>query len=174
MRYAALLAVIFLAVVSFAARKLLIESQNIVGYAGNQLKQGLNEITLTMDSLDIFPTMDKVVRFQPPEGVIGDDLVFDLDGKRRNYRFVAYDGTNYVLTTGAKFQLSPIGLDWIPLRVRFWLNHASTNDVSLVNSGLANDMVMEKISPRPPNLKREMTIKQVNDKGEIERILFSR
>lgn len=168
----AILVMVMLLAATAAARKYVIQGQNIVGYAGTELKKGLNEIELTMDSLSLFPTLDKVVRFEPADGIVGDDLVFDLDGKRRRYRIVSWDGTNYVLRTDRAFQPPQIGLDWIPCRSRFWMNHVSTNNVRLCNMGMVSDATMRKINPQPKQERREIEIREVNDKGEQRRILF--
>lgn len=147
-------------------------SATIAGFVSNEIKQGLNEIVVVMDSFEPFPTMAKVVQFEPPEGVIGDDLIYDLDGKRRRYRFSAWDGTNYTLTASAKFLPYEIGLDGIPLRRKFWINHVPTSVVLLLNQGRVSDEQMRKLSPTPSEATRNIEIQLVDDDAQKRRILF--
>ena len=146
----------------------------IAGFVSSGIKQGLNEIDVLMDGFDSFPTMAKVVQFEPPEGVIGDDLVFDLDGKRRRYRFSAWDGTNYTLTASEKILPYEIGLDGIPLRRKFWINHVSTNVIQLTNVGRVSDEQMRKLSPAPSEQTRNIEIQLVDDDAKKRRILFGK
>ena len=147
-------------------------SATIACFVSNDIRQGLNEIDVVVDSLDLFPTMAKVVRFEPPEGVIGDDLVFDLDGKRQSYRFSAWDGSNYTLTASAKILPQEIGLDGIPLRRKFWINHVPTNVIRLSSQGCVNDEQMRKLSPVPSEPTRNIVIRLVDDDAKKSRILL--
>lgn len=149
-------------------------SATIACFVNNEIKRGLNEIEVEVDSIDLFPTMAKVLCFEPPEGVIGDDLVFDLDGRRRHYRFTAWDGTNYTLTASAKVLPHEIGLDWVPLRRKFWINHVSTNVIQLTSMGLVSDEQMRKLSPAPSEPTRNIEIQLVDDDAKKRRILFGK
>ena len=173
MRNKIILVVVLMANMAFA-RSYRTSSQNIVCYVNSEIKTGVNEISLVADSFDLFPTMDMVVDFIPPTGVLGDDLIFNLDGRRRCYRFDSWDGTNYVLTTTAQWQPLKIGLDWIPLRERFWINHVSTNAVQVMNSGEVSDAYMRKMSLVPSTPKRNVEIHLISDDNEKSRILFGK
>ena len=114
----------------------------IVGYHRKDLKQGWNEITVDNDAFGekgLFTTLDRIGHFSPPEGVIGDELVFDLDGFHQKYRFASFDATNstYSLTLAMDARTLPpeISLDWIPLPRVFWINHVSPNPASFDSSG---------------------------------------
>lgn len=146
----------------------------VVGYIRSEVKPGLNEIEITMDSMGLFPTLEKIVRFEPPENVVGDDLIFDLDGKRLRYFIESYDGTNAVMTTKMLWVPKEIGLDWIPLRDRIWLNHKTDKHLALSNSGQINDAEQKRLDPRPGVEKREIKITLVDDAEKQRKILFGK
>lgn len=115
---------------------------NVVGYEGKNLNLGWNEIELNFDATGPFPvftTLDKLVEFYPGESMIGDEMVFDLDGYHQKYRIVGYDtGTKkFTLTKIRKKDNIPeqISFDWIPAPKVFWINHVSTNTVTVIQSG---------------------------------------
>lgn len=120
---------------------------NIVGYESQCLKQGENEIKVNFDfaSADsTFTTLDKVIKFEPKEGVVGDELIFDLDGFRQCYRFEGYDSTGdvYQLVRSVETNSLPqtISLAAISLPEKFWVNHTTSTDVAVIAAGvLAND-----------------------------------
>ena len=91
----------------------------------------------------MFTTLDKIISFEPSNGIIGDELVFDLDGYHQRYRIDSYDkNTNrYSLSRIRKKDSIPehISFDWIPAPKVFWINHTTTNTVRAAQSGgLAN------------------------------------
>ena len=117
-------------------------SANVVGCECQTLKQGLNEIKVNFDSVSDdspFTTLDKVVGFHPSDGILGDEIVFDLDGFRQRYRFEGYDSTGKVYRAvrliDVKSLPSVISLAAIPLPDVFWINHVSTNVVSVAAFG---------------------------------------
>ena len=114
----------------------------VVCFQCNDLKQGWNEIKVGSEAFGekgLFTTLDRIGRFSPPEAVIGDELVFDLDGFHQKYRFTSYNATNstYSLTLAMDARILPpeISLDWIPLPRVFWINHVSPKPVSFDSSG---------------------------------------
>lgn len=145
-------------------------SEHIVGYVSNEVKIGLNEIEVKMDSLDIFPTLDRVLAFSPPASIIGDELIVDLDGTRRSFVFEALIGSNYVLR--ANFNACPnlqrIELDWIPLRSRFWLRHVSTNRVMLINVGQLSEEDFRKMCRREIPIGESIKVRYIGDDGSIQ------
>lgn len=115
---------------------------NIVGFIGQDLKQGWNEIELNFDEVglfSVFTTLDKVVRFIPGDSIIGDEIVFDLDGYHQKYRIVGYDAKTdkFTLTKIRPKDNIPeqISFDWIPVPKVFWIYHVTTNSVNLTQSG---------------------------------------
>jgi len=120
---------------------------NIVGYESQCLKQGENEIKVNFDFApadSTFTTLDKVVKFEPKEGVVGDELIFDLDGFRQYYRFEEYDSTGnvYRLVRSVETSSLPqtISLAAITLPEKFWVNHTTSTDVAVIAVGvLANE-----------------------------------
>ncbi len=147
-------------------------SNQIVGFVKCEVKQGLNEIKITMESLDIFPTLAKTVRFEPSANVVGDELIFDLDGKRYRYLVESYDGTNAVLTTKMQFAPKKIGLDWIPIRDRMWLDHKTAKQLALSNVGQISESQTRSGVPMPGAMNREIEITLVGDSDEKNKILF--
>lgn len=126
--------------------EIICHSSNIVGYSGQDIKHGWNEVSVNFDQIGFFPvftTLDKIISFEPSNGIIGDELVFDLDGYHQRYRIDSYDkNTNrYSLTRIRKKDSIPehISFDWIPAPKVFWINHTTTNTVRAAQSGgLAN------------------------------------
>ena len=60
-----------------------------VEYRSTFLKQGRNEVVVNCDVVSpesAFSTLDEIVRFFPADGVLGDELEFNLDGCVRNHR----------------------------------------------------------------------------------------
>lgn len=114
----------------------------VICFQCNDLKQGWNEIKVGSDAFGekgLFTTLDRIGHFTPPEAVIGDELVFDLDGFHQKYRFTSYNATNstYSLALAMDARTLPpeISLDWIPLPRVFWINHVSPKPVSFDSSG---------------------------------------
>ena len=117
-------------------------NSQIVGLSGTDLRHGWNEIRVDLDAFGdaaIFTTLDRIGHFSPPEALIGDEIVFDLDGFHQKYRFASFNATNstYLLARAMNTVVLPqeISLDWIPLPKVFWINHASTNPASFLSSG---------------------------------------
>ena len=118
-------------------------SGNVVCLTNQNLEQGLNEIKVNVDAVpaeSAFTTLDKVVKFHPADGVLGDELVFDLDGFRQQYRFDGYcrTGEVYRLVRTHEVTLFPemISLNAIPLPDMFWINHVSSNKVLISTFGI--------------------------------------
>ena len=113
---------------------------NIVCFHYSCISQGVSRLTINADSLDIFPTLGDVVSFEPPEAIIGDEIMFLLDGAWQTYQFETYDGTNAVLTTNRDPLPKRITLNGIPLLDFYKFNHKNSQVVSVKSSG--------SISPR--------------------------
>ena len=131
-----------LAVVFGACAETISHSSSIVGYMGKDLNLGWNEIELNFDEVglfSVFTTLDKVVRFIPGDSIIGDEIVFDLDGYHQKYRIVGYDAKTdkFTLTKIRPKDNIPeqISFDWIPVPKVFWIYHVTTNSVNLTQSG---------------------------------------
>lgn len=146
----------------------------IVEYATNEIRPGVNEIRVDMDTVDLFPTLDRVVKFSPPENTVGDEFICDLDGKRRKYRIVAHTKTNLAMVAQSPSTLPKIGLDWIPLRGKFWWNHVTTNLLTCCIVGEVNEETLRRTNLRVKAPTRNIDIRLVNDKDEIQRILFTK
>ena len=108
----------------------------IIGFGDKKLKMGNNKIEVTFDAVNpLFSTLDMVVKFKPADGVIGDEMSFQLDGKLRRYKFDSFDGTNYVLTAIGEPLAIRTTFDAIPWMPEFWIKHNSSNAVSVAQSG---------------------------------------
>ena len=142
MRQFLTLAAFVLTIVFGACAETISHSSSIVGYIGKDLNLGWNEIELNFDEtgmFSVFTTLDKIVKFTPGESLLGDEIVFNLDGYHQKYRVNGYDAV-----TG-KFSLAKIrkkdnipeqiSLDWIPAPKVFWINHVTTNSVYLTQCG---------------------------------------
>lgn len=132
------------------------ESQ-VVGFSGTELHHGWNEIKVDFDAFGdaaIFTTLDRIGKFSPPEVLIGDEIVFDLDGFRQKYRFVSFNSTNsaYTLILAMNTMALPreISLDWIPLPKVFWINHVSTKTASFNSSGELSMASMRRLENAEP------------------------
>lgn len=117
-------------------------SSYIVGYEDKNLNRGWNKIELNFDAVGVctaFTTLDKVIKFSPVESMLGDEIVFDLDGYHQKYRIDSYDDRTEKFTLKKIRQKDnipeQISLDWIPLPKVFWINHLTTNSVCLTQSG---------------------------------------
>lgn len=73
--------------------------------------------------------------FEPPEAIVGDEIMFLLDGRWQTYRFISYDGTNAVLTTNHDPLPKHITLNGIPLLDSYKFNHRNSQVVSVKSSG---------------------------------------
>lgn len=143
----------------------------VVGFSSKDLRRGWNEITVSNEAFGdaaLFTTLDRVGHFSPPEAVIGDMIVFDLDGFHQKYRFTSYNVTNstYLLTLAMDTRLLPreISLDWIPLPKVFWINHVSTNVVSCMTSGELPFLTARKLEreEQPDVPARDVIIRSVS------------
>ena len=131
-----------LVVVLGACAETISHSSSIVGYMGKDLNLGWNEIELNFDEtgmFSVFTTLDKVVKFTPGESMLGDEIVFNLDGYHQKYRIDGYDAVTgkFTLTKTHQKDNIPerISFDWIPVPKVFWINHVTTNSVYLTQSG---------------------------------------
>ena len=135
-------ATFILAVVLLACAETISHSSSIVGYIGKDLNRGWNEIELNFDEtgmFSVFTTLDKVVKFTTGESMLGDEIVFNLDGYHQKYRVDGYDASTgkFTLTKIRKKDNIPeqISFDWIPAPKVFWINHVTTNSVYLTQCG---------------------------------------
>ena len=128
--------IIALAIASALCGILRGSQSQIVGYASTKLQMGNNRIEINFDTVNpLFSTLDMVLKFEPTDGVIGDEMTFPLDGKMRCYRFDSFDGTNYVLLAIGEPLAIRTTLDAIPWMPEFWIKHNSSNAVSISQSG---------------------------------------
>lgn len=110
----------------------------IIGYNNTVITQGLNNVdVLFTELLKPFPTMCGVLKFVPPENLVGDVIEFDLDGRRQFYEVVRWDGStsNYVLRTTVNGFVSETTLSSIPLLNKFSIIHKTTKQLSIIGSG---------------------------------------
>lgn len=135
-----------LLIMYLACAETVMPSSNIVGYENQELGNGWNEIELNFDAVSEFPvftTLDKVIVFSAPNSMLGDEIVFDLDGYHQKYRIDNYDAdkNQFSLTKVRKNDHIPeqISFDCIPAPKIFWINHVTTNRVSLTQSGLIDN-----------------------------------
>lgn len=161
--------IIFCIVVSPADGEIL--QNNIVGYECKGVSKGNNRVEVNFDAInEPFSTMNMVLQFNPAEGVIGDDLAFELDGRLQRYRFDSYDGKNYVLTEVGLDHRNEVTLDAIPLMKFFWLYHRSKTNVIVTCVGEIDSDVKRRIGQETTrkcrNLK-EITITQVGDDDKV-------
>lgn len=130
-----------------ATNAIVIEHQsNIIGCSAQAISNGWNEITVNFDQIGlspIFTTLDKIIQFDPANDVVGDEIVFDLDGYHQKYRISNLDHkTNqYTLKLVREKDNLPkeISFDWIPAPKVFWIYHASTNNVLVRQSGVIDN-----------------------------------
>ena len=135
-----------LSIMYLACAETVMHSSYIVGYGDQELSKGWNEIELNFDAVGAFPvftTLDKVIEFCPPDSILGDEIVFDLDGYHQKYRIDNYDAVKkqFSLTKVRKNDHIPeqISFDWIPAPKIFWIKHVTTNKVHLIQSGLIDN-----------------------------------
>lgn len=148
----------------------------VICFQYKDLKQGWNEIKVDSDAFGekgLFTTLDRIGHFYPPDAVIGDELVFDLDGFHQKYRFSSYNATNstYLLTLAMDTRVLPreISLDWIPLPRVFWINHLSTKAVRFDSSGelsFSNKRKLESAERRSAASAQVPTVSDITTGGE--------
>lgn len=127
---------VFFAMASVLCGILQANPSQIVGYVNTKLQFGNNRIEINFDAVNpLFSTLDMVLKFEPADGVIGDEIMFPLDGKMRYYRFDSFDGTNYVLSAFREVPPVVKTLDAIPWMPEFWIKHNSSAEVSITQSG---------------------------------------
>lgn len=107
----------------------------IVGYQTSCISQGISRLNIKFRSIDPFPTLGDVIRFDPPAAVVGDTISFMLDGTRQCYRINSYDGTNSVLTTGSTSLPNNISFEGIPLLNSYEIKHNNQEIVHVVTCG---------------------------------------
>lgn len=117
-----------------------------VGYSGEELKRGNNRVEINFDSVNpLFSTLDMIFKADPPEGVVGDEMSFPLDGKVRRYRFDSYDGTNYILkVVGGQRTTTLDAFPWMPV---VWIDHKSDNSVRIVQAGVVDGKYVKLLDP---------------------------
>ena len=128
---------------------------SIVEYRSTFLKHGRNEVVVNCDVVSpesAFSTFDEIVHFFPADGVLGDELEFDLDGFKQRYKFIEHTSTNnsYRLVRLGTDAVLPerISLDTIPLPDKFWIYHSSTNNVSVTTVGETSQKVIRSVLAR--------------------------
>lgn len=152
-----------------------IGSANIAAYAmTNIVECGLYAVTLNMEGFGMFQTLVDVLKFSPPENVLGDDLLLVVDGKWWRYKFDSYDGSRYVLTTTDAQLPSGVGLDSIPFCEKIWIDHKSTNEVTVTNAGQINSSKAQSQLPHSERKVFNIKIQLVTDNGEKDRVLFAK
>lgn len=115
----------------------IIYQSNIVGYHGQGIHKGVNKIEVGFDHVtEPFTTLDEILRFDPPRGIVGDVLSLNLDGRHQRFRISAYDGTNYTMQVINSSSKEYTTLDTIPRLKTFWIEHNSTNAVSICQAGM--------------------------------------
>lgn len=121
----------------------------VVGMSSQVVSQGVSRVHLDFDTVGLFPTLGGVLKFNPLDGVLGDSIVFDLDGLRQTYKIVSIDGERYRLHSDQKCGAKDITFDGIPLLDVFTLIHRGTNTVVLSTSGVLSPSKMREIGERP-------------------------
>ena len=128
---------------------------NIVEFRSTSLKYGRNEVVINCDVVSLesaFSTFDEIVHFFPADGILGDELEFNLDGFTQRYKFMEYAGTNntYRLVRLGTNTILPetISLDTIPLPDKFWIYHSNTNDVSVAAVGETAQKIIRSVLSR--------------------------
>lgn len=110
---------------------------SIVGYQNQEIHKGVNKIEVELDHVtEPFTTLDEILRFDPPKGIVGDVLSLNLDGRHQRFRISAYDGTNYTMQVMNSSSKEYTTLDTIPRLKTFWIEHNSTNAVSICQAGM--------------------------------------
>ena len=128
--------IIFLAITSAFCGVLRVGSSQIVGCFNTKLQMGNNRIEINFDAVNpLFSTLDMVLKFEPADGVLGDEIMFPLDGKMRRYKFDSFDGTNYVLSAASEAPPFATTLDAIPWMPELWIMHNSSTEVAVTQSG---------------------------------------
>ena len=144
---------------------------NIVGFECKCISHGNNRVEVNFDSInEPFATMNMVLQFHPDEGVLGDDLIFELDGKVQRYRFDSYDGEKYVLTEIGLNHRNEVTLDAIPLMKAFWLYHRSKTNVIVTCVGEIDSDVKKRMAGEATKKSRNMkgfTITHVGDEDKV-------
>lgn len=103
--------------------------QSVVGCRWQDLRRGSARIVVDMEPLCLFPTLAKVIQFSPPEGILGDSIEFDLDGRHQRYTVVAFTNGVHVLRSSQKGVPRETTFEGIPLLPVFLFHHQSTNSV---------------------------------------------
>ena len=152
---------------------------NTVMFSNDRLKRGSNEIVVNCDVIsrtNAFTTLDQVVQFFPPNGILGDELVFDLDGYRQRYSFVEYNETNntYRLFRVGNNPDFPqvISLDSIPLLDKFWINHKGEKVVYVSSSGEVTEKYVRSALPRKGRNRSPLEVRFVSEAGVNQSIIF--
>ncbi|MGN1046409.1 MAG: hypothetical protein ACI4QG_04870 [Candidatus Cryptobacteroides sp.] len=121
----------------------------IVGTSWQVVSQGVSHVHVDFDTVGLFPTLGGVLKFDPPDGVVGDSVEFDLDGHRQVYKIVALDGERYRLHSDQKCGANNITFEGVPLLDEFTFIHRGTNTVTLSTSGELSPAKMREIGERP-------------------------
>ena len=154
---------------------------NTVMFSNDCLKRGSNEIAVNCDVIsrtNAFTTIDQVVQFFPANGILGDDLVFDLDGYRQRYSFAEYNETN---NTYRLFRVGDnpnfpqaISLDSIPLLDKFWINHKDEKDVYVSRSGEVTEKYVRSVQPPTGRSRPLLEVRLVSEAGVDWSFIFGK
>ena len=124
-----------------------------------------------------FATMDSILSFDNPQGIIGDEIEFILDSRRQRYR-ISYDGTDLILTRTDIKEDQNWKLDSVPVCKTFWIHHYNpTTNVHLSTSGILREDRARLIFGNITQSKRfpiDISIKSVeaNDSMKTKRLSF--
>ena len=142
------------------------------------LKRGSNEIVVNCDAIsktEAFTTLDQVVVFSPSNGVLGDELVFDLDGYRQRYKFAEYNETNNTYSlfrVGENLSLpQTISLDTIPLLDKLWIDHKVEKDVFVSSSGRVSEKYIRSSQSKKERRRPPIEVRLVTEAGVNQYVL---
>ena len=123
---------------------------NAVGYQNTTITTGsLCRVEPTFVPLNAFPTMKSILRVEPPEDLVGNQLIFDLDGKHWVYDALSYDPKeeDYRLKARRDWYVVYNALDGIPFRRVFWINNRGTKPMQITTRGTLNKEASARLFP---------------------------
>lgn len=111
---------------------------NVVGYVNDVIKKGVNRLEISFKAIEVYPTLDKILNFNPANALIGDVISFYLDGKFQNYRVDSWDEDKgaYVLTCNEKYGPKTTSLSSVPYIKNIWITHNNAQPISVCRSGV--------------------------------------
>ena len=123
---------------------------NAVGYQNTTITTGnLCRVEPTFVPLNAFPTMKSILRVEPPEDLVGSQLIFNLDAKHWIYDVLSYDPTeeDYKLQARQGCCVVYNALDGIPFRRVFWINNRGKKPIQITTCGTLNREASAKVFP---------------------------